>query len=303
MVEFSRYFSASYLRGFCYSQRFGALRTVDVLFDGRLLHSIFRLHDVHENGAQEFSLEFMCEDGGVPSGVTIQFSGEKDQCVHSLVVLHQQILAAAEPSLTDRFIDEVNKTQVSGRPKLLDVGGRARSRRQRSEDFPDWGCTVLDIIAQEGVDVVCDAHQMSEQFEPESFDAIMSVSVFEHILMPWKVCLEINKVLKPGGLALIHTHQTIGMHDIPWDFWRFSDQSWNALFNRKTGFEVLETRMYEFSRIIPAVFTDRHKYAEKSGGFEGSTVLARKIGRTDLSWDVAVNDALNTHYPEHDVEV
>lgn len=302
MVEFSRYFSASYLRGFCYFQRFGKLLGVGAFLDGRPLQCIFKLHDVHENGAQEFSLEFMCESGGVPNDVMIQISGEKEQCIHSLVALHEQILAVTEPELTDRFIDEVNKRRAGGRPKLLDVGGRARSRKQYSEDFPDWDCVVLDIIDQAGVDVVCDAHLMSEKFAPESFDAVMSISVFEHILMPWKVCLEINKVLKPGGFVLIHTHQTIGMHDMPWDFWRFSDQSWNALFNRKAGFELIETRMNGFSRVIPAVFTDRHNYAEKSGGFEGSIALARKIGRTELSWNVAVNDALSTRYPEHEVE-
>ncbi|WP_373690468.1 methyltransferase domain-containing protein [Sphingobium sp. DEHP117] len=63
-------------------------------------------------------------------------------------------------------------------------------------------------------------------FEASSFDAVYSVSVFEHLLMPWKVALEMNRVLRMGGIAYIHTHQTLGLHDMPWDFWRFSDTSW-----------------------------------------------------------------------------
>jgi len=31
------------------------------------------------------------------------------------------------------------------------------------------------------------------------------------------------------------------MHETPWDFWRFSDTSWNSLFNCYTGFRVLDT--------------------------------------------------------------
>jgi len=300
IAEFSRYFSSAYVRGYCYLQRFGELLDVTVISKGNAVPHIFKLCDVHENGAQEFSVEFMHKDGGVPEDVNISFIGKNDQCVCPLVDLHQSILDATELGLTERFIDLTENAHNEGQVKLLDVGGRARSKYQRSKDFPNWDCTVLDIVEQDGVDVVCDAHIMSTCLEPESFDAVISVSVFEHILMPWKLCLEINRVIKPGGYVLVHTHQTIGMHDIPWDFWRFSDQAWNALFNRKTGFEIIETRMDTFSRIIPAVYTERHKYAERSGGFEGSSVIARKIGETDLSWDVSVEDVLRTSYPEHD---
>jgi hypothetical protein len=45
-----------------------------------------------------------------------------------------------------------------GRPRLLDIGGRARSGIQRSDGFPHCDTTVLDIIAAPGVDVVADAH-------------------------------------------------------------------------------------------------------------------------------------------------
>jgi len=98
----------------------------------------------------------------------------------------------------------------------------------------------LDVVQGPNVDVVGDAHALSAHFEPESFDAMYSVSTFEHLAMPWKVALEAHKVLRPGGLAYFVTHQSLGMHELPWDFWRYSDTSWNSLFNSYTGFRVLQ---------------------------------------------------------------
>jgi hypothetical protein len=57
--------------------------------------------------------------------------------------------------------------------------------------------------------------------------------------MPWKAVVEINQVLKPGGLLCIMTHQTVGMHDLPSDFWRISGDAWQSLLNVYTGFEIV----------------------------------------------------------------
>ena len=72
------------------------------------------------------------------------------------------------------------------------------------------------------MDVMGDAHKLSDYFDKDSFDVIFSMSVFEHLAMPWKVALELNKVLKPGGMMLHTTHQTWPLHEEPWDYWRYS---------------------------------------------------------------------------------
>jgi SAM-dependent methyltransferase len=183
------------------------------------------------------------------------------------------------------------------RPKLLDIGGRARSGVQRAEHYPECDVTTFDIVPDAGVDVVGDAHELSRYFPPDSFDFAHSTSVFEHLVMPWKAALEINRVLKPGGMLLIFTHQTIGMHDIPWDFFRFSDASWSGLFNRYTGFEIDQTNMSGFMHVVPRAWHERYRGAENAGGFEASAVIVRKTGPTALLWEVRVPDIIATSYP------
>ena len=183
------------------------------------------------------------------------------------------------------------------RPKLLDIGGRARSKIQKSLDYPHCDVTVFDIIEDPGVDVVGDAHELSRHFPAEHFDFAMSLAVFEHLLMPWKVAVEINKVLRPGGVAYIWAPQTHSIHDVPWDFFRFSDQSWHALFNARTGFEVINTDMSFMVHVVPTVYPETPAYSEKTHGFMSCGVLVRKTGPATVDWPVALGEVVDTMYP------
>lgn len=135
--------------------------------------------------------------------------------------------------------------------RMLEVGSRDRSGNSYRSQFPgitEW--VGLDVMDGPGVDVVGDAHCLSRQVDGK-FDFAFSMAVFEHILMPWKVAIELNRVLKPGGRALIISHAGWPLHEEPWDFWRFSKESWRGLFNEHTGFRVIDAQ-YEFpARIVP----------------------------------------------------
>ncbi len=181
-------------------------------------------------------------------------------------------------------------------PRILDIGGRSRSAIDRSQSFVAGDISVLDILPGDNVDIVADAHDMSI-IPPESFDAVYSVSVFEHLMMPWAVIPQIHRILKPGGIVLIHTHQTIGMHDTPWDFWRFSDTAWDALFNARTGFKILRRHLEGEQFIVPFITTDVKAWAERAAGYEGTAVLAHKTGPCTLAWPVVPADLTTTAYP------
>ncbi len=237
--------------------------------------------------------------GAIPKNASLTFTLESGKKIRAnlLDLAADRISRYPTSKMSRDFIQRINSLES---PTLLDIGGRARSRIDRSQSFPNADVTVLDILAGENVDVVGDAHDLSSLFPPDHFDAVLSVSVFEHLLMPWRVVGEMNKVLKMGGIGYIHTHQTLGMHDVPWDFWRFSDTSWDALLNEKTGFRILDRALDSEQYIIPFVYRPSKATAERSVGFEGSAVVFEKIGPCLLNWDVPTSSITNSIYPDND---
>lgn len=113
----------------------------------------------------------------------------------------------------------------------------------------------MDITDGPNVDIVCDAHHLSRHTD-RTFDFAFSMAVFEHLLMPWKVALEMNKVLNEGALGLIISHASWPLHEEPWDFFRFSKESWRGIFNKHTGFEVVDAQYQYPASIVPDYIND-----------------------------------------------
>jgi hypothetical protein len=181
---------------------------------------------------------------------------------------------------------------------LLEVGSRARSGVTRRELIPDgWSYVGMDIMGGPNVDVIGDAHELGALFPQQRFDAVMAFSVIEHLLMPWKFAIELNRVLTLGALGLITTHQAWPLHDMPWDFWRFSDRAWGALFNRATGFEVIRAEMGEPTYFVAQRCHAVTNFGTVNQGYLASNVLFRKIAETDLQWPVRLTDVTSTSYP------
>ncbi|MDD3179130.1 MAG: methyltransferase domain-containing protein [Opitutaceae bacterium] len=178
---------------------------------------------------------------------------------------------------------------------------RARSAITRRNLVPaKLGYVGLDILPGPNVDLVGDAHCLSTLVGSKKFVAAFSLFVFEHLAMPWKVVIELNRVLAPGGLVLVNTHQTWPLHEEPWDFWRFSAYSWQCLFNPMTGFELVETAHGEPARVHPLWDTPalRGLELEKSPAYLHTTVIARKIRETTLEWPVPTAIAAPGCYPK-----
>jgi hypothetical protein len=235
--------------------------------------------------AEEFPfLAFIC----------FSFSNLKQEMVPLYDLVHERLASFPTFGIYQRFLDSVKAPEFR---RVLDIGGRDRSQIDRRQQFPGNDVKVIDVLPGENVDVVGDAHSLTRYFSPSSFDAIQSISVLEHILMPWKVVLEMNKVLRVGGLVYVHTHQSLGMHDVPCDFWRFSADVWPALFNHKTGFEIVDSSMSHETFLIPHFWRAEKHDAENSAGLEYSVVLARKTSETALCWDVTPEEIGGARYP------
>jgi SAM-dependent methyltransferase len=179
------------------------------------------------------------------------------------------------------FVDAVN----AQKGRVLEIGSRARS----GNSYRGWFSAAreyvgVDVTDGPGVDIVADAHELSRHVTG-TFDFAFSLAVFEHLLMPWKVALELNKVLRTGGRAMIISHAGFPLHEEPWDFFRFSREAWQGLFNAHTGFRLVDAQ-YEYpARIIP-------DYAHDGGAagmshaqtFLLSGCVVERVGPASVEW-------------------
>lgn len=209
--------------------------------------------------------------------------------------IHLNTSQDARTRIIRDFTDQVNALAA---PTVLELGSRNISRRG---DF-DAACQHVgfDINPGPGVDVVGDAHRLSQYFPREHFDAIYSVSVFEHLAMPWKSVIEANRVLKTGGLFLTITHPAYPPHALPWDFWRFSRSGFSALFNARTGFEIIDWAEGIPAVLLPLGDMEPHlRETHLNPCFLSIAVLARKIGDPDtsLNWEIDLKDIIPDTYP------
>jgi SAM-dependent methyltransferase len=200
-----------------------------------------------------------------------------------------QTLEACQPRRMEREF----YAKLAERPggNILEIGSRnVTGALNRNNVPPSWKFVGMDILPDAYTDVVGDAHDLRKHFRRNSFDAVISTAVFEHLIMPWKAVLEINRVLRQGGLVFVMSHQTFPMHGEPWDYFRFSTRAWRALFNRRTGFEILETGQGMPASIVAHQLMEHTTYLPDLPAYILTAVLARKIGPTRLRWDVKLDD-------------
>jgi hypothetical protein len=187
--------------------------------------------------------------------------------------------------------------------RFLEIGSRARSGITRRDLLPAaWHYTGLDVLEGPNVDVAGDAHELSRIFPSRKFDAVMALSVLEHLIMPWKFIIELNKVMSSGAIGLFITPQAWPMHDEPWDFFRFSKHAFQGLLNPATGFRILESEMGEPCSMVARKLHSTINFAPFHVGFLMTVVSFEKIGDTALSWPVSVPDVTSTAYPPGESE-
>ena len=128
--------------------------------------------------------------------------------------------------------------------RILEVGSRevtgasgARTKFARAE------YVGFDYYPGPNVDVVGDAHRLSEYFQGQKFHMIYSSACFEHFAMPWLVAAEMSKMLKVGGILFVETHFSFSSHERPWHFFQFSDMALRVLFSPAMGIECIDAGM------------------------------------------------------------
>lgn len=82
---------------------------------------------------------------------------------------------------------------------------------------------------------VCDLRNIPT--EDSRFDFILFNQVMEHLPEPEKVLNELNRVLKPNGKMIYTGPLFYEEHEIPYDFFRYTQYGLNELFKR-TNFNI-----------------------------------------------------------------
>jgi SAM-dependent methyltransferase len=121
---------------------------------------------------------------------------------------------------------------------VVDIGSRDVNGSLRS--FAPAACRYVgvDFAAGPSVDVVLD-DPYRLPFEPDSIDAVVSSSCFEHIEFFWVMFNEVLRVLKPDGLFYLNAPSNGEYHRYPVDCWRFYPDAGTALANwgRRCGYD------------------------------------------------------------------
>lgn len=137
-------------------------------------------------------------------------------------------------------------------PKVLELGTKRQHGvpTHHAAWLPAGATHVMsDIEDGEDVDVVADAHDLAP-FDDGSFDVFIAVSTWEHLARPWIAAEQAARVLRPGGLVYVATHQTFPIHGYPSDYFRFSDEAMKVLFGPPLFSQ--QWASYQFpSQIIP----------------------------------------------------
>lgn len=149
-----------------------------------------------------------------------------------------------DPSLNlsrPRVLERLKILLAANTPaKVLIVGSGCQRLQMNSALGAGDGVQVIfsDIDTDADVDLFCDGHDLP--FVDDSFDAVVTTAVLEHVLYPERVAAEIHRVLRPSGFLYSEMPFMQQVHEGAYDFTRYSLSGHRRLFN---GFSELESGM------------------------------------------------------------
>jgi len=143
-------------------------------------------------------------------------------------------------AVLDFFLRNVDCSEFNGK-RVLEVGSRFvnGSVRPLIERFCRPREYIgIDIEAGMYVDIVLPAERLVDHFGPESFDAVISTEVLEHVF-DWRLVVNNMKaVLRRGGYIYVTTRSKgFPYHGYPYDFWRYEASDMIRIFK---DFEIIK---------------------------------------------------------------
>lgn len=109
--------------------------------------------------------------------------------------------------------------------------------------------TSIDIDPERKPDIVASLTDLS-CIEENSVSVVFCMEVLEHVDEPWNAVNELYRVLKPGGVFVGSTPFMLGLHDRPYDFFRYTKYGIQLLFKKFEEVALKERNSYVDSTIV-----------------------------------------------------
>ena len=131
------------------------------------------------------------------------------------------------------FLLGASKT-FSRPPENIIYSGAAGGENDFSKIFPSALFHKTDIEDSEHIDIQWDLELEPENHLIGKYDLFISTSVLEHVRRPWIAAKNMEKTVSKGGYLYISVPWVWDFHEFPKDYWRFSHQSLDILFEAST---------------------------------------------------------------------
>ena len=143
------------------------------------------------------------------------------------------------------LFDRVAQSAGRRAPRVLQVGSRSllsdrNERNWRSLVAKRFGprAHFVGLDAFDGTNVDCvadicsDPRTLGGKLDEKQFDLVISRHVLERTRHPARAARNIERLLRPGGIAYVSTAWSQAFHATPDDYWRFSLSGLRLLFGR-----------------------------------------------------------------------
>ena len=148
------------------------------------------------------------------------------------------------------FLDVYLKEAFNSSYEVLEVGSQDINGSILKDKRTDIKWSSVDIEQSPGVTHVL-RNPYQYPFADETFDAVVSTSVFEHMEFFWLSFLEMARVCKANGYIYINAPSNGPIHRFPIDAWRFYPDAGSQLakWGVRNGFNtyLIEALMLKLS--------------------------------------------------------
>jgi SAM-dependent methyltransferase len=86
--------------------------------------------------------------------------------------------------------------------------------------------TKTDLDGAHGHTVV----DVTKWGEEEAYDVVLCLNVLEHVFEARRAVQNIHRALRPSGKAFVAVPGFYPLHDLPYDYWRFTEYSLREMF-------------------------------------------------------------------------